>query len=313
MTPAVPPPALPPGLLASPAQGPTWQPWLDALPRSLADLMADWALTPDGPAAHGRCALVLPVRDADFRPAALKLTWPHEQAEHEHLALQHWHGDGSVLLLRADPHRWAMLLERATARDLSTVDDVRACGIAAGLLSRLHRPAPPQLRRLSQAVAGWSGRLAALPRSAPLPRRLVDQAVVLGRALASDPRTDGMLVHTDAHYGNVLAAEREPWLAIDPKPLSGDPHYEPAPLLWNRWPEIAADPSGVRRAVRRRLDATVDGLGLDPDRARDWVVVRQMCNALWVLEGAERSGRGLSGPERDELTIAVAIAKAVQD
>ena len=84
MTPAVPPPALPPGLLASPAQGPTWQSWLDALPRSLADLMADWALTPDGPAAHGRCALVLPVRDADFRPAALKLTWPHEQAEHDH-------------------------------------------------------------------------------------------------------------------------------------------------------------------------------------------------------------------------------------
>jgi streptomycin 6-kinase len=141
----------------------------------------------------------------------------------------------------------------------------------------------------------------------------VDQATALGRGFASDPSTDGVLVHTDAHYANVLAADREPWLVIDPKPLSGDPHYEPAPLLWNRWPEIAADPSGVRRAVRRRLDTVVEGLGLDPDRARDWVVLREMCNALWVLEGAERSGRGLSAAAREELTVAVTIAKAVQD
>lgn len=306
------PPAVPAGLLALPDRGPTWQPWLDGLPRMLAGLLEDWDLAPDGPTTHGFCAVVVPVRTPD-RSAALKVTWPHDEAEHEHLALQHWHGDGAVQLLRADPRRWALLLERAHRRDLSTVDDVEACGVVGGLLARLHRPAPPQLRQLSVAVAGWAERLAALPRSAPLPHRLVAQAVSLGRALADDPATDGTLVHTDAHYANVLAADREPWLVIDPKPLSGDPHYEPAPLLWNRWEEVAADPAGVRVAVRRRLDAVVDALGLDPDRARDWVAVREACNALWLLKDAIAAGRALTPAESADLTIAIAVTKAVQD
>ena len=304
---------LPSGLLELADADETWQPWLAALPRTLAGLLEDWALTPDGDAAHGRCALVVPVLTADRVPAALKVTWPHWEAEHEHLALQHWHGEGAVELLRADPRRWALLLERARAFDLSSVDDVEACEVVAGLLARVHRPAPPQLRRLSDAVADWSARLTGLPRDAPLPRRLVEQAAALGRDLAADPATDGTLLHTDAHYQNVLAGEREPWLLIDPKPLSGDPHYEPAPLLWNRWQEALDDPLGVRAAVRRRLGAAVDGLGLDEDRARAWVVVRELCTALWLVEDAARAGRRLTMTDRDDLTRAVTIAKAVQD
>ncbi len=75
-------------------------------------------------------------------------------------------------------------------------------------------------------------------------------------------------------------------MAIDPKPMSGDPHYEVAPLLWNRWDELAGPGSGqsVRDGVRRRFHATVDAAGLDEDRARDWVVVRMLHNALWELE-----------------------------
>lgn len=107
------------------------------------------------------------------------------------------------------------------------MDDVEACGTAAAC-SR-GSPAPPQLRRLSARVTAWTARLAALPRSAPLPHRLVEQAVALGTDLAQDAATDGILVHTDAHGENVLAADREPWLVIDPKPLSGVPSYEPGP------------------------------------------------------------------------------------
>lgn len=295
---------LPDGLRALTPPDPSWGPWLDALPGRTAALLAEWQLTQDGPARHGRCALVLPVRTPEAEPAALTLTWPHREAEHEHLALQHWHGDGAVRLIRADPHRWALLLERAGTRDLSSVDDVAACGIVGDLLARIHRPAPPQLRRLSEVLRGWTDRLAALPRSAPLPHRLVTQAVGLGRELAADPLTDGTCLHTDAHYANVLAGEREPWLLIDPKPLSGDPHYEPTPLLTNRWAEAVA--GGVRPTLRARLAAVVDALGLDPDRARDWVVVRSMCEALWALEHP--------GPtDLAVVTRAVTVAKAVQD
>lgn len=65
-------------------------------PRALVrELLADWELTLDGEERHGQCAVVLPVRTSTGEPAALKVTAPHEEAEHEHLALQHWHGTGA--------------------------------------------------------------------------------------------------------------------------------------------------------------------------------------------------------------------------
>jgi streptomycin 6-kinase len=279
-----------------------WQPWVAALPRLARDVLAEWELVEDGEQRHGSAALVLMVRTADGTPAALKLGWPHPEAEHEHLALQHWHGRGAVSLLRADPRRSVMLLERLDTTDLTDAWDLEACEVVGGLYARLHVPAPPQLRRLSSYVAQWADRLADLPRDAPVPHRLVEQAVSLGRAFVTDDGTDGTMLHTDLHYDNVLAADREPWLAIDPKPLSGDPHYEVAPLLWNRWDELAGD---LRGGVRRRFHAVVDAAGLDEDRARDWVVVRMLTHVLWALEERE--------PDGDWITRCVTIAKAVQD
>lgn len=298
-------PPLPPGL-ATVNREPGWTAWVDRLPALAREVLAEWDLAPDGPLAHGMCAVVAPVRTATGEPAALKLTWPHEEARHEHLALRDWAGDGAVRLLRADPGRWALLLERARTRDLTGVPDTTACEVVGALLTRLARPAPPQLTPLSTLAADWSRRLLALPRSAPVPRRLVEHAAALARDLAGDPA--GTLLHTDLHYENVLAADRG-WLAIDPKPLSGDPAYEVAPLLWNRWAEVVR--GGARGVLRRRLAAVTDAAGLDPDRVRDWVVVREAVNALWTLESAGPGG--LTAADHDRLTTAVTITKAVQD
>jgi streptomycin 6-kinase len=291
-------------------RGEEWASWLDRLPRLVGDLLREWDLTADGPAVHGECALVVPVRTADGVPAVLKVSWPHWEAEYEHLALRDWDGAGSVRLLRADPHRFALLLERVHPRDLTTVEEIEAIELVAATYRRLHVPAGPQYRRLSVEVTRWADGLAALPSGAPVPRRYVEQAVSLARDLAADPDCDGRLIHTDLHYFNVLAADREPWLVIDPKPLSGDPHYEVAPLLWNRWDEITAT-GDVRAAVRRRFHAAVDAAGLDEDRARDWVVVRELCNIGWAIE--DLGGRLVDPETQDWITTALAIAKAVQD
>lgn len=302
---------LPPGFSAYAARGPDWAAFLDRLPGLVRDLLAEWRLAVDGPATHGFCALVLPVRTSSGRPAALKVSWPHWEAEHEHLALQRWHGAGAVELLRADPRRYALLLERLHPEDLRDLWDVEACAVVGGLYERLHVPAPPQLVTLSSCVARWASELAGLPRDAPLPRRLVEQAVALGRSLAVDAATDGRLVHTDLHYENVLAADREPWLAIDPKPLSGDPHYEVAPMLWNRWDDLVAATRSVRDGIRLRFHTLVDVAGLDERRARDWVVVRMLCNALWRLQ--DPPGVHRITPTDEYLTRCVTVAKSVQD
>jgi streptomycin 6-kinase len=304
---------LPPTFTAFADRGERFAAYLARLPRLVGELVEEWQLTHDGQPWHGQCALVVPVRTVAGRPAVLKVTYPHDEAEHEHLGLQAWHGNGAVQLLRADPRRWALLLERLHAEeDLVPLWDVEACEVVAGLYQRLHVPALPQLRRLSSYVDRWTTRLAALPTDAPVPRRLVEQAVSLGRDLVADDTTDARLIHGDLHYENVLAGDREPWLVIDPKPMAGDPHYEPAPMLWNRWDEVVAS-GHVRDAVRRRFFTLVDAAGLDEQRARAWVVVREMHNALWTIEDAVAARRPLDAADRAQLTVAVTVAKAVQD
>jgi streptomycin 6-kinase len=304
-------PQLPDTFLAYAARGPEWQEFLDRLPALVAELLGEWDLSVDGEPTHGYAAVVVPVRTASGRPAVLKVGWPHEEAEHEHLALQHWHGRGAVQLLRADPRRFALLLERLHREDLGDLWDVEACEVVAGLYGRLHVPAPPQLRSLASYAERWAGELDALPRDAPLPRRLVEQAASLGRDLSRDEASTGRMIHTDLHYANVLAGDREPWLAIDPKPLDGDPHYEVAPMLWNRWEELASAPRGVRDGLRLRFHTLVDVAGFDEGRARGWVVVRMMANAHWRLQDPPGTRRQI--PTADYLTQCVTVAKAVQD
>ena len=63
----------------------------------------------------------------------------------------------------------------------------------------------------------------------------------------------------------------------------------------------------VRDGLRRRFHTLVDTAELDEHRARDWVVVRMLHNALWELQDHPEE------PDADYLTMCVTIAKAVQD
>ncbi|WP_433167421.1 aminoglycoside phosphotransferase family protein [Kribbella sp. CA-247076] len=299
---------IPADFLVVASRGQDWADWIDRLPRLTRDLLDEWDLRVDGTTASGNCAIVVPVTTADGQAAVLKVQFPHWEAETEHLALRDWGGNGAVQLLRADPRRFALLLERLEPRDLTTVDALDACELVGTTYKRLHVPAGPQYRTLSGELKRWIERLRRLPASAPVPHRYVEQAISLAEDFSTDADCDGTLIHTDLHYFNVLAGAREPWLVIDPKPLSGDPHYEVAPLIWNRWDEVVAS-GDLRFAVRQRFYTAIDAAGLDEDRARDWVIVRQMLNVLWTLE---ESGTDESLPQ-DWLTRNIAIVKAVQD
>jgi streptomycin 6-kinase len=290
------------------SRGPDWAAWVEQLPTLTRSLYDEWELRPDGWMMHGFCALVVPVITAGGKRAMLKIAFPEEESEHEHLALSHWGGRGAVPLLRADPHRRAMLLEALRDVSLGEAWDVEACTVVGELYGLLHIPAFNQLRTLADVIVASTQALASLPRSAPLPRRLVEQAVSLSRDFVADPASTGTLIHTDLHYENVLLSEAGDWLAIDPKPLSGDPHYEVAPMLWNRFDELEGD---VRSGVRRRFHTLIDTAGLEEERTRDWVVVRMMNNAVSRLLDPPERQRDL--PDEQWLTLCVTIAKAVQD
>jgi streptomycin 6-kinase len=274
--------------------------WLARLPRTVQESLAEWDLTIDGDAMHGMAALVLPVRRRDGSTAALKVTWPHAEAEHEHLALRHWAGNGIVRLLAANPVRWTMLLERLNNdRDLYDVPIDQACQVIGGLLRQLDHLAIPQLSRLSAEAARLVERLGSCPPA--IPRRFVEQAHALVSELVTDDVIDSRMVHTDLHYGNVLAGDRQPWLAIDPKPLAADPSFAVTPALWNRWEETVAS-GNMGRHLRRRLSIICESADLDKERARAWSIVREVQMALWAVED----------DDTDELTKAIAIIKAIQ-
>ena len=257
-----------------------------------------WELREDGAARQSAVALALPVRTSDGADAVLKVSAPAAGSEQAHLALRRWGGHGAVRLLRADPHRHAVLLERLRPQTLHTLSDVAACEVVAGLYQRLHVAPLPQLSSLTTIVAQWAQEVDGLPRSAALPRRLIEQAVASGRDLTAGSATTDVLLHGDLHYGSVLAADREPWLAISPRPVNGDPNAELAPMLLHRADDLAGR---LRDGVRARFYALVDAAGLDEDLARAWTFVRVVHAATRALDGGA------------DLTRFVAIAKALQD
>lgn len=283
--------------------------WIADLPGLLADLLQEWELEPIAPAMSGVCALVLPVRLlGSHREAAgvsgeavLKVSWPHPEAATEHLALQIWNGHGAVRLLRADPSRFALLLERLHARDLSRVGIDEACAVIGDLLVTLRRPPHPRV----PSLAAYAERQAVHLHAAPpvIPRRYLDQAAALARELVTRPPTEDRLLHTDLHYTNILAAYRSPWLAIDPKPMAGDPAYEVAPALWNRADELGTG-SQIRWALRRRLEIICERASLDEGRARAWTIVREAANAVEAAQDPDC---------RDRVSLAVMIIRAMND
>ncbi|MCE0486680.1 aminoglycoside phosphotransferase family protein [Ornithinimicrobium sediminis] len=287
--------------------GPSGDAWLSGLPVQVDELLDRWRLRVEGPARHGVAALVLPTLREDGSRAALKLSWPHREAAYEHLALRAWDGRSAVRLLAADPARWALLLEWLDPdHDLDRLDDVSACRVVGSLLRALDRPRLPQMDTLSAHLAALVDdidRVRATGRGGPLPRRLLDQGRAMALGLADHPAVDARLVHTDLHGQNVL---RRPgtgaWVAIDPKPLSALPEIGVAPVLWNRWYEVAGsdDPRGV---LRRRVETVCEHGGLDPDLARVCSIVRMVRTALWAA--------GTPGRHTDEVTVAVTVAKAL--
>ena len=76
-----------------------------------------------------------------------------------------------------------------------------------------------------------------------------------------------VLLCTDLHAENVLAAEREPWLVIDPKPFVGDPAFDPVQHMLNCDQRLSEDPEGLVRRMAELCE-------LDPERVRMWPFAR---------------------------------------
>ncbi|MGV9302072.1 aminoglycoside phosphotransferase family protein [Nonomuraea sp. NPDC003727] len=272
--------------------------WLAELPSIVDRLLERWGCVPDGQVLHGGVGVVVPVRRRDELTAVLKVSFPHPGNVHEPDAFAAWGGRGAVLLHERDDERFAMLLERVRTSTLAEVDDGDEVVTVAGRLSRrLAVPAPPGLPRLREQADAWEEQLGkdAEELTHTLSRRVVDTAVATVRELGRVQ--PDVLIHGDLHAGNILRADREPWLAVDPKGYVGDPAYDGGTLLKSRALTFL-DADDVRKAVDRTLDVFAEAAELDRERVRRWAQFHAVQAAFWGRRHGFRIARGGSWLDR---------------
>ncbi|MEU9244723.1 aminoglycoside phosphotransferase family protein [Streptomyces sp. NPDC048385] len=278
--------------------------WVAELPSVVEELLERWDCAPDGAVMHGGVGVIVPVRQGTgptARPRVLKVSFPHPGNVHEPDAFEAWAGRGAVRLHRRADARFALLLERAHRSTLAALEpaDETVMTIAGHLSRRLAVPAPPGLPRLRDRADAWAAQLRADAAELPhtLPPRAVDAAVATARELGrTQPDT---LVHGDLHARNILRADREPWLAVDPKGCAGDPAYDGGTLLKSRALNLMrAD--GLPKTARRLLDVFAEAAELDPGRVRRWAQLHAVQAAFWGRRHGFRVAR--AGPRLDQVT-----------
>ncbi|MZD09002.1 kinase, partial [Streptomyces sp. SID5785] len=255
---------------------------------------------PDGTVLHGGVGVIVPVRRRTGPRAVLKVSFPHPGNVHEPDAFLAWRGRGAVLLLERDDPRFALLLERVRHTTLAEVEEGDPLVTIAGRLNhRLAVPAPSTLPRLSAQADAWERQLrlddAELEHA--LAPHTVDAALETVRDLGRhQPDT---LVHGDLHARNILRADREPWLAVDPKGYAGDPAYDGGTLLKSRALSLlGAD--DLPRAVHRVVDVFADAAELDRARVLRWCQFHAVQTAFWSRRHGFRVAR--SGRLLEEIT-----------
>lgn len=269
-----------------------WREWIAALPDLLAEASRRWSLTVGQPyEPGGMCSWVAPAENGDGAALALKLGTRHYEAEHEIEGLHFWDGDGAIrlydffktettcvlLMERCDPGHSLKQSRPEPEQDV----------VIAGLLQRLHKEPPPghPFRSLQSMCDEWGSEFARNAERFPekVAAGLVQVGLEIFRSYAGTADRH-VLLCTDLHADNVLAAQREPWLAIDPKPYVGDPAYDAAQHLLNCPDRLDADAPGLCR----RMGALMD---VDPERVRMWLFARCVQESYGDEEWSRRLAR----------------------
>lgn len=263
--------------------------WLAALPSTIQALQRRWSLSLGAPYGHAyvSCSWVAPAILADCTRAILKIGMPHMEGKQEIEGLQFWDGRATVRILEWDQLTNAMLLERCEpGTPLLSIPETEQDVIVTRILRRIWmKPSHRRFRPLSRLVAYWNEhtRKRADVWSDAV---LTTEGLRVLTAMAGEP-TDEFLLATDLHSGNVLSAQREPWLMIDPKPFVGDRAYDLTQHLFNCERRLRTNPLELIRRVADLAD-------VDDRRVRMWLFGRAAAEPRdtwhndWKLELARR-------------------------
>lgn len=257
--------AIPPSLANTCREKPDRQQWLAGLPATVGQLALHWDLDIDAPYQASKAAWVAPARN---RSAVLKVGMPHMEATHEIDGMRYWDGNPTARVLAFDRQANAMLLERCEPGiPLNQRPDAEQDEVLGQLLPQLWRepPASHPFRHLSVMTERWAteGRQRT---DHWIDVSLRDAGLALFEELPHSA-TRHVLLATDLHAGNVLQAQRQPWLVIDPKPFVGDPAYDVTQHLFNCTQRLFGSPMDVMGRIAELC-------AVDAERVRLWMFAR---------------------------------------
>jgi streptomycin 6-kinase len=278
------------------------QVWVEELPARIERLRRRWSLDLGPPFEPGGVTSWVAPAGAE---AVLKVVVPHPEATHEPDALRAWAGEGAVRLLDEDAAEHALLLERCrpgiALRKAGRPDD-EVLDVGATIAVGLWRSVPSDpYARLGDVTSGWADLVEerGAVSETSLDADLVAEGARLLRELPGTADRE-VLLHGDLHPANLLAAEREPWLAIDPKPVRGDPAYDLPPIVLQTGDLLGAPDPGAE--LDRRLRRVAAATGVDADRIRAWAFARSVEIAVWT------TAKGIPEPHLDAAAWARLLA-----
>jgi streptomycin 6-kinase len=260
--------------------------WIEALPETLATYARRWSLVLQPPFELSY-NYVAPAIRADGSEAVIKLGFPNRELLSEMHALQHFDGYGIVKLLEADFEHQVFLIERLFPgiELVSLKDDEAATRIAARVMKQLWQPITTDRPLLT--VENWTAGLTKVRpyfagTTGPFPAHLVDAAEQIFAELVPS-QGERVLLHGDLHHWNILSAQRQPWLALDPKGVIGEREYEVGALLRNPNLGNYTDPE-LKKLQDRRLRIFEEMLGFDRERMLAWGLAQAVLSAWWSVE-----------------------------
>lgn len=261
--------------------------WLKRLPSILADCEQRWSLKLGPPFQALSYNYAAPAVRSNGSSLVVKVCVPDKEFISEVEALRLYDGVGAAQLYEFDIDLGAMLLERlAPGIMLSSVgSDEEAIAVAASVMRKIWHSPPAQHHFLH--VSDWARGIEKLRAqfnggSGPFPERLVQKAESLFAGLLASMDAP-VVLHGDLHHFNILSAQRQPWLAIDPKGIVGEPAYETGAFIRNPIPGIYSAPN-LARLLDRRIRLFAEDLGFDPARIYGWATAQAVLSAWWTFE-----------------------------
>lgn len=200
--------------------------------------------------------------------------------------LQWWDGNGAARVYACDQDSGTLLMERATgSKHLLHMaregEDDAATSCICHTIEQLHSKrssAPPE------ELLTLTDFFRSLALMAQQEGGLMAECATVAAELLNEQR-EPVVLHGDAHHGNILDFDRRGWLAIDPKRVTGERYYDYVSVLCNPDLETCTDPG----RFARQLAVVINVTGLERRRLLKWVMAHAALSAAWFLEDGERT------------------------